>query len=82
MQDENKTPEAQPIIDQNIAPIYMPLEPDWADIKTMHEPLMARGYFSNSWVMYDQEELPPLVGRPTAMQGAEDDQKPLPRAHP
>lgn len=64
-------------VDNSISPIYVPLEPAWADSETMHEPLMARGCFSNAWVMYDDSELPPDVGRPTAMTGqADDDPRP------
>lgn len=45
-------------VELNQSPIYVPLDPDWADSKTMHDPLMARGWFSNAWVMYEPSELP------------------------
>lgn len=61
-------------VDESISPIYVPLQPEWEDTMTMQEPLMARGDFSNAWVMYDEDELPANVGRPTAMEGPDDGQ--------
>ncbi len=54
-------------VEQHSAPIYQALQPDWNDTETLHRPLMARGDFSNAWVLYDQDELPAEVERPTAM---------------
>ncbi len=54
-------------VDESISPIYQPLQPDWNDTETLHRPLMARGDFSNAWVVYDEDELPPEVIRPSAL---------------
>ncbi len=45
-------------VDANVSPIYQPLEPEWADTTTLHDPLLARGWFSNAWVFYGDDDIP------------------------
>lgn len=50
-------PDDKERVDTNVSPIYQPLDPEWADT-TLHDPLLARGWFSNAWVLYGEEDIP------------------------